>query len=168
MGNDYKQSMNLPKTDFSMRANLPQNEPKRLEKWAEEDIYHRILEKNKDGEPFILHDGPPYANGPIHIGHAFNKILKDFVIKSHAQRGYFTPYIPGWDCHGQPIEHEVEKKLGTEKMRELPLGDGAPSVPRVGGKVRRRAAQRLQAPGRERRLGASIPHVPAELRERER
>ena len=82
MGNDYKQSMNLPKTDFSMRANLPQNEPKRLEKWAEEDIYHRILEKNKDGEPFILHDGPPYANGPIHIGHAFNKILKDFVIKS--------------------------------------------------------------------------------------
>ena len=120
MGNDYKQSMNLPKTDFSMRANLPQNEPKRLEKWAEEDIYHRILEKNKDGEPFILHDGPPYANGPIHIGHAFNKILKDFVIKSHAQRGYFTPYIPGWDCHGQPIEHEVEKKLGTEKMRELP------------------------------------------------
>ena len=120
MGNDYKQTMNLPKTDFSMRANLPQNEPKRLEKWREEDIYHRVLEKNKDGEPFILHDGPPYANGPIHIGHAFNKILKDFVVKSHAQRGYYTPYIPGWDCHGQPIEHEVEKKLGTEKMRQLP------------------------------------------------
>ncbi len=120
MGNDYKHSMNLPKTDFAMRANLPENEPKRLAKWAEEDIYHRVLEKNKDGEPFILHDGPPYANGPIHIGHAFNKILKDFVVKSHAQRGYFTPYIPGWDCHGQPIEHEVEKKLGTEKMRQLP------------------------------------------------
>ena len=120
MGNDYKHTMNLPKTDFSMRANLPENEPKRLAKWEEEDLYGRILEKNKDGEPFILHDGPPYANGPIHIGHAFNKILKDFVVKSHAQRGYFTPYIPGWDCHGQPIEHEVEKKLGTEKMRELP------------------------------------------------
>ena len=120
MGNDYKHSMNLPKTDFAMRANLPENEPKRLEKWVEQDIYHRVLEKNKDGEPFILHDGPPYANGPIHIGHAFNKILKDFVVKSHAQRGYFTPYIPGWDCHGQPIEHEVEKKLGTEKMKELP------------------------------------------------
>ena len=103
MGNDYKHSMNLPKTDFAMRANLPENEPKRLEKWAEQDIYHRVLEKNNDGEPFILHDGPPYANGPIHIGHAFNKILKDFVVKSHAQRGYFTPYIPGWDCHGQPI-----------------------------------------------------------------
>ncbi|WP_350455254.1 isoleucine--tRNA ligase [Slackia heliotrinireducens] len=120
MGNDYKHTMNLPKTDFSMKANLPENEPKRLKKWSEQDIYHKVLEKNKDGEPFILHDGPPYANGPIHIGHAFNKILKDFVVKSHAQRGYFTPYIPGWDCHGQPIEHEVEKKLGTEKMNQLP------------------------------------------------
>ena len=110
--------MNLPRTDFAMRANLPQNEPKRLEKWEELDIYHKVLEKNKDGKPFVLHDGPPYANGPIHIGHAFNKILKDFVIKSHAQRGFYTPYIPGWDCHGQPIEHEVEKKLGTKKMAE--------------------------------------------------
>ena len=114
----YKETMNLPKTDFAMRANLPENEPKRLAKWAEEDIYRRVLEKNADGEPFVLHDGPPYANGPIHIGHAFNKILKDFVIKSHAQRGYFTPYIPGWDCHGQPIEHMVEVTLGPEKMAE--------------------------------------------------
>ncbi len=120
MGNDYKHTMNLPKTDFPMRANLPKNEPKRLARWEEEGIYGKILEKNKEGEPFILHDGPPYANGPIHIGHAFNKILKDFVVKSHAQRGYFTPYIPGWDCHGQPIEHEVEKKIGVEKMRDLP------------------------------------------------
>ncbi|MBQ9691196.1 MAG: class I tRNA ligase family protein, partial [Eggerthellaceae bacterium] len=120
MGNDYKTSMNLPKTSFAMRAGLPQNEPKRLEWWQEQNIYEQVLNKNKDGQPFILHDGPPYANGPIHIGHAFNKILKDFVVKSHAQQGYFTPYIPGWDCHGQPIEHEVEKKLGTEKMRSLP------------------------------------------------
>ena len=120
MGNDYRSTMNLPKTDFAMRANLAENEPKRLKKWADEDLYHRILERNRDGEPFVLHDGPPYANGPIHIGHAFNKILKDFVVKSHAQRGYFTPYVPGWDCHGQPIEHEVEKKLGTEKMSQLP------------------------------------------------
>ena len=118
MAISYKETMNLPKTDFSMRANLPENEPKRLAKWAEEDIYHRVLEKNKDGKPFVLHDGPPYANGPIHIGHAFNKILKDFVIKSHAQRGRFTPYIPGWDCHGQPIEHMVEVTLGKEKMAE--------------------------------------------------
>lgn len=119
MANDYKQTMIFPVTDFSMKANLPENEPKRLEWWKDIDIYHKVLEKNTDGEPFILHDGPPYANGPIHIGHAFNKILKDFVNKSHAQRGFFTPYIPGWDCHGQPIEHEVEKKLGTEKMNLL-------------------------------------------------
>ena len=119
MANDYKQTMIFPNTDFDMRANLPENEPKRLAWWEEIDIYHKVLEKNADGEPFILHDGPPYANGPIHIGHAFNKILKDFVNKSHAQKGYFTPYIPGWDCHGQPIEHEVEKKLGTEKMNAL-------------------------------------------------
>ena len=118
MANTYKNTMNLPKTDFAMRANLPENEPKRLAKWAEQDIYHKVLEKNKDGEPFVLHDGPPYANGPIHIGHAFNKILKDFVNKSHAQRGYFTPYIPGWDCHGQPIENMVEKTMGTEKFAQ--------------------------------------------------
>lgn len=121
MANDYKNTMNLPKTDFPMRGNLAQNEPKRLEKWYSEDLYHKVLEKNKDGKSFVLHDGPPYANGPIHIGHAFNKTLKDFVNKSHAQRGYFTPYIPGWDCHGQPIEHMVEKKLGAKKMAETSL-----------------------------------------------
>ena len=120
MANAYKNTMILPKTDFAMRANLPQKEPARLQWWDDIDIYHKVLEKNKDGEPFVLHDGPPYANGPIHIGHAFNKILKDFVNKVNAQRGYFTPYIPGWDCHGQPIEHEVEKKVGTEKMNALP------------------------------------------------
>lgn len=116
MANSYKQTMNLPRTDFAMRANLPQNEPKRLQFWNDIDIYHKVLEKNKDNTPFVLHDGPPYANGAIHIGHSFNKILKDFVVKSHAQRGYYTPYIPGWDCHGQPIEHMVEKQLGPEKM----------------------------------------------------
>ena len=119
MGNTYKNTMNLPRTDFAMRANLPENEPKRLAKWEEERIYERVLEKNKDGKPHILHDGPPYANGPIHIGHAFNKILKDFVNKSHAQRGFFTPYVPGWDCHGQPIEHMVEKTLGPDKMAKI-------------------------------------------------
>ncbi|MCF0232766.1 MAG: isoleucine--tRNA ligase [Enterococcus sp.] len=111
--------MNLPQTSFPMRGNLAQNEPKRLQKWEEQDIYHKVLEKNKDGKPFVLHDGPPYANGPIHIGHAFNKILKDFVIKSKAQRGYYAPFIPGWDCHGQPIEHIVEEKLGPEKMAKI-------------------------------------------------
>lgn len=118
---DYKDTMILPKTDFPMRGNLPENEPKRLEKWQEMDLYGKVLEKNRDGKPFVLHDGPPYANGPIHIGHAFNKILKDFVVKSHAQRGYFTPYVPGWDCHGQPIEHMVEKTLGPQGMAETTL-----------------------------------------------
>lgn len=110
--------MNLPSTDFAMRANLPENEPKRLVKWEDMHLYERVLEKNKDGRPFVLHDGPPYANGPIHIGHAFNKVLKDFVLKSHAQRGFYTPYIPGWDCHGQPIEHMVEVTLGPDKMAQ--------------------------------------------------
>lgn len=118
---DYKDTMILPKTDFPMRGNLPAREPERLVKWQEMDLYRRVLEKNKDGKPFVLHDGPPYANGPIHIGHAFNKILKDFVNKSHAQRGFYTPYVPGWDCHGQPIEHMVEKTLGPEKMATTSL-----------------------------------------------
>ena len=121
--NNYKDTMNLPKTDFPMRGDLAHREPDILKKWADEDIYSKVLEKNKDGEPFVLHDGPPYANGPIHIGHAFNKILKDFVVKSHAQRGFYTPYIPGWDCHGQPIEHIIEKQLGTEKMRSMPQSE---------------------------------------------
>ena len=115
----YKDTMNLPETSFPMRGNLPTREPERLRVWEESHIYEKVLEKNKDGEPFILHDGPPYANGPIHIGHAFNKILKDFVNKSHAQRGYYTPYIPGWDCHGQPIEHMVEVTLGPDKMAKI-------------------------------------------------
>ena len=119
MGNTYKQTMNLPQTDFPMRGSLPQNEPKRLEKWQEMDLYARVLEKNKDGEPFVLHDGPPYANGPIHIGHAFNKILKDIIVKDRAQRGYYAPYVPGWDCHGLPIENKVEDQLGPEKMKQI-------------------------------------------------
>ena len=119
MTNSYKETMNLPETDFPMRGNLPKNEPARLQFWNDIDIYHKVLEKNKDARPFILHDGPPYANGPIHLGHSFNKILKDFVNKTHAQRGYFTPYIPGWDCHGQPIEHMVEVTLGPEKMAKI-------------------------------------------------
>ncbi len=115
----YKKTMNMFQASFPMKADLPINEPKRLQKWEDMQLYWKVLEKNKDGKPFVLHDGPPYANGPIHVGHAFNKILKDFVIKSHAQRGYYTPYVPGWDCHGQPIEHMVETTLGKEKMAQI-------------------------------------------------
>lgn len=120
MANQYKDTMNLPATEFPMRGDLPKREPARLKQWEDERLYWRVLEKNRDGEPFVLHDGPPYANGPIHTGHAFNKILKDFVNKSHAQLGYHTPYIPGWDCHGQPIEHMVEETMGVAKFRETP------------------------------------------------
>lgn len=118
MAQSYKSSMNLPKTDFPMRAHLPQKEPQTLQWWFDNDIYGKLLKQNEGHPSFILHDGPPYANGPIHIGHAFNKILKDIVLKNHAMRGYYTPYVPGWDCHGQPIEHMVEEKLGPKKMRE--------------------------------------------------
>ncbi|MDR2035744.1 MAG: isoleucine--tRNA ligase [Coriobacteriales bacterium] len=111
--------MNLPQTDFPMRAGLTQSEPKRLDKWKEMDLYHQVVAKNEGNEPFVLHDGPPYANGPIHMGHVFNKVLKDIVVKYHSQRGYYSPYVPGWDCHGQPIEHRVEVTLGPEKMARI-------------------------------------------------
>jgi isoleucyl-tRNA synthetase len=115
---DYKQTMNLPETDFPMRANLAAREPGFVERWDEMDIYRLSLEANADGPVFILHDGPPYANGHIHMGTALNKVFKDLVVKYKTMRGFFSPYVPGWDCHGQPIEHQVEKNLGPAKMKE--------------------------------------------------
>ena len=120
MANEYKKTMNLPKTGFPMRASLAQNEPKRLAQWDEDKLYEQLLKKNEGHEKFVLHDGPPYANGPIHLGHAQNKISKDIINRYWAMRGYQTPYVPGWDCHGQPIEHKVEETLGTEKFNQLP------------------------------------------------
>lgn len=117
--NDYKSTMNLPETDFPMRANLAAREPEWLRFWQEIDVYGRSLEVNRDGEPFVLHDGPPYANGHIHMGTAYNKVLKDLIVKYKSMRGYYAPYVPGWDCHGQPIEHQVEKNLGPEKMAAI-------------------------------------------------
>lgn len=109
---DYKDTLNLPLTDFPMKANLAQREPSILEKWNKLDLYKKIGEKNAGKPKFILHDGPPYANGDIHLGHAINKTLKDIVVKSRQLSGFDAPYIPGWDCHGLPIEHNVEKKKG--------------------------------------------------------
>jgi len=109
---DYKSTLNLPKTPFAMKANLAQREPQTLKRWNQENLYQQIREARAGREKFILHDGPPYANGDIHIGHAVNKILKDIVIKSKTLSGYDAPYIPGWDCHGLPIENAVEKKFG--------------------------------------------------------
>ena len=120
--NDYKKTLNLPQTTFPMKANLPQSEPKRLERWREIDLYQRIREKSEGRPKFVLHDGPPYANGEIHTGHALNKILKDIVVKSRTMLGFDSPYVPGWDCHGLPIEHEVRKKVGS-KRNEMPPAD---------------------------------------------
>ncbi|MBQ9058398.1 MAG: isoleucine--tRNA ligase [Atopobiaceae bacterium] len=120
MANEYKDTMNLPKTAFPMRASLAQNEPKRLEAWEKAGVYDLALKKNEGHEKFVLHDGPPYANGPIHLGHAMNKISKDIINRYWMMQGYEVPYVPGWDCHGQPIEHKVEETLGTEKFNELP------------------------------------------------
>jgi isoleucyl-tRNA synthetase len=120
--NKLKDSLNLPKTDFPMKANLPQREPEILKKWYDTDIYGLIRKKRKGSPRYILHDGPPYANGSIHIGHVLNKILKDFVIKSKTMSGYESPYLPGWDCHGLPIELKAEKELGTA-LKEKSIKD---------------------------------------------
>ncbi|MFM7840681.1 MAG: class I tRNA ligase family protein, partial [Nitrospira sp.] len=97
---DYKATLNLPKTDFPMKANLPQREPEMLARWEEERLYEKIQHAGKGRPLFVLHDGPPYANGRIHIGHVLNKILKDIIIKSKTMAGFHVPYVPGWDCHG--------------------------------------------------------------------
>lgn len=109
---DYKATLNLPYTDFAMKANLAQREPGMLKQWQAQGLYQQIRAARAGREQFILHDGPPYANGDIHIGHAVNKILKDIIVKSKTLSGFDAPYVPGWDCHGLPIEHNVEKKLG--------------------------------------------------------
>ena len=112
---DYKNTLNLPQTDFPMRANLSQREPETLARWEEMDLYRQMLARRRGCPTFVLHDGPPYANGHTHIGHALNKILKDIIIKQRSMSGRLCVYIPGWDCHGLPIEHQVDKTLGEKK-----------------------------------------------------
>lgn len=116
---ELKKTLNLPKTDFSMKADLPKNEPKWLERWEKMGIYAKIRESRKGAPSYVLHDGPPYANGAIHEGHALNKCLKDFVVKSKTMAGFDSPYVPGWDCHGLPIEIKVDEALGRKKL-EMP------------------------------------------------
>ena len=115
---NYKDTLNLPSSKFPMKANLPQREPEMLKFWEQINLYKKIREKSEKSTKYILHDGPPYANGDIHIGHAVNKILKDIVIKSKTISGYNAPFIPGWDCHGLPIELMVEKKYGKSKFQD--------------------------------------------------
>ena len=118
---ELKATINLPKTAFPMKANLPQNEPKMLARWEQARIYERIREARKGSPTYILHDGPPYTSGPIHMGTALNKCLKDFIVKSKTMAGFDAPYVPGWDCHGLPIEIKVDKELGGKKLQMRPL-----------------------------------------------
>ena len=118
MSKDYNATLNLPKTEFPMRAGLPKREPDMLRRWEEMDLYHEMLKKAEGRPRFSLHDGPPFSNGNIHMGHALNKSIKDFIVRSYAMRGYYTPYIPGWDNHGMPIESAIikEQKLNHKAM----------------------------------------------------
>src|SRR5882672_2282486 len=111
---DYKDTLNLPRTDFPMKADLVTREPQRLEKWQAANLYGRIQEARAGAEKFVLHDGPPFANGDVHIGNALNKILKDIIIKYQTLRGKRAPYVPGWDCHGLPIEFKVSQEMRKE------------------------------------------------------
>ena len=121
MAFELKGTINLPKTAFSMKANLPQNEPKMLERWEQMGMYERIRQARKGAPRYILHDGPPYTSGPIHMGTALNKCLKDFIVKSKTMAGFDAPYVPGWDCHGLPIEIKVDKELGGKKLQMRPV-----------------------------------------------
>ncbi|MFQ5483578.1 MAG: isoleucine--tRNA ligase, partial [Nitrospinaceae bacterium] len=112
---DYKETLNLPQTRFPMKANLVQREPEMLKRWADQGIYAKIRQQSAGRPKYVFHDGPPYANGRIHMGHALNKLLKDFIVKIMTMRGYDAPFVPGWDCHGLPIEHQVTKELKAKK-----------------------------------------------------
>ena len=118
---DYTKSVNLPTTEFPMRANLPQREPETLAYWESIDLYNKLMERNKGKKPFVLHDGPPYANGDIHMGHALNKILKDIIVRYKNLSGFYAPYVPGWDTHGLPIEQQAIKKLGINRHEAGPV-----------------------------------------------
>jgi isoleucyl-tRNA synthetase len=143
---DVKRTINLPARILPMKANLVQSEPARLAAWREMRLYDKILESRRGRPLFLLHDGPPYANGPIHIGHALNKILKDFIVKSRTMMGYCCPYIPGWDCHGLPIEIQVDEKLGARKAQMSPV--------EIRREARRHAACYMKAQSEEfQRLG---------------
>ena len=120
---DYKSTLNLTETPFPMRGDLAKREPQWVADWQAKQLYQKIREVSKGRPRFVLHDGPPYANGDIHIGHAVNKILKDIIVRSKTMAGFDAPYIPGWDCHGLPIEHQIEKAHGKhipgDKVRAL-------------------------------------------------
>ena len=125
---DYKKTLNLPQTDFPMKASLATREPEMLKRWQTLDLYGKLRAMGQGRPKYVLHDGPPYANGDIHIGHAVNKILKDIIVKSRTLAGFDAPYVPGWDCHGLPIEHAVEKKSARPARKSSRQRSAPPAV----------------------------------------
>lgn len=121
MSQDYNSTLNLPKTDFPMRAGLPKSEPVTLKAWEDNKVYEKLMEVNEGKPLFVLHDGPPYANGDIHLGHALNKILKDFIVRYKNMAGFKAPYVPGWDTHGLPTELKARKKQVSVTLRKFLL-----------------------------------------------
>ena len=119
MSQDYNATLNLPKTDFPMRAGLPKSEPVTLKNWEEEQLYNKLMEVNEGKPLFVLHDGPPYANGNIHLGTALNKVLKDFIVRYKNMSGFKAPYVPGWDTHGLPTELKARKKAGVGSSADI-------------------------------------------------
>jgi isoleucyl-tRNA synthetase len=167
---DYKDTVFLPKTDFPMKAGLAAKEPAILARWAQEDLYGQLRQARAGAERFILHDGPPYANGDLHMGHAMNKILKDIVVRSASLRGYDAPYIPGWDCHGLPIEWKVEEAYRKKKLQQGrgPHRRVPRRMPRLCREVGGGAARAVPAPRRDGRVGRSLPHHALRERSRDR
>src|SRR6266702_1694222 len=176
---ELKSTINLPKTKFAQKANLPQSEPSRLKKWADMKLYGRIQQARAGAKKFILHDGPPYANADIHLGTALNKILKDLIIKSRTMLGYDAPYVPGYDCHGLPIELHVERKLGEKKAKMPPLSirracrefaantvEYSTRVPGIRGERLEATDARFSETGNLRGMGQSLHHDVGSLRGR--
>ena len=155
---DYGKTLHLPQTEFPMRGNLPKREPQWLDFWQEHDIYKKRLAQREGAESFVLHDGPPYANGHLHIGHAMNKTLKDIIMKYKTMRGYYTPYRPGWDTHGLPIEHAVIKNTGLNRAEMSPL-----ELSRLRERIYRNSKKRLHSFRRHGRLGSSVLDVRSEI-----
>ena len=165
---DLKKTVNLPQTGFSQKANLTQSEPARLKKWADLDLYQLIRRTRAGAEKFILHDGPPYANADIHLGTAMNKILKDFIVKSRTMMGFDAPYVPGYDCHGLPIEQHVDETLAKKNKKNMrsQSREFSPRLSRTRAERAEEPDARLQTARNSRRVGKSLSDDVEPLRSR--
>ena len=161
---ELKDTLTLPKTDFPQRGNLTQREPVQLARWKEQGLYQKIVAARAGAPKFVLHDGPPYANGSIHYGHILNKVLKDIVVKSRTMAGFCCHYIPGWDCHGLPIELKVDKSLTEAEKATLSKVEIRQKCRELRSAVGGHPAERVHAPGLLRGLGDAVPHPAAQLR----